>query len=89
MNVVEYRELSVVLQMVGAKLTYEQITELVHEAHEKFGVSKKILMLLLLGGCEDFREWIYGRASEMLKSDLRSEYRKTAKNAYGERLIDK
>lgn len=77
------------MQMAGATLTNEQISELVKEAHEKFGVNKDVLMLLLLSSRENFKNWIYEQASKKLKKDLRSEYRQTAKNLYGERIADK
>ena len=85
----EYQEFVVTMQMAGATLSDEQISELGEEAHEKFGINKDVFMLLLLSGREDFRNWIYEQASKKLKKDLRSEYIQTAKNLYGERLIDK
>lgn len=85
----EYQEFVMTMQMAGATLSNEQISELAAEAHEKFGIDKDAFMLLLLSGREDFRNWIYEQASEKLKKDLRSEYIQTAKNVYGERLRDK
>lgn len=85
----EYGEFLMTMQMAGATLTNEQISELGAEAQEKFGINKDIFMLLLLSGREDFRNWVYEQASRELKKDLRSEYVQTAKNCFGERLIDK
>lgn len=85
----EYQEFVMTMQMAGATLSNEQISELATEAHEKFGIDKDTFMLLLLSGREDFRNWIYEQASEKLKKDLRSEYIQTAKNVYGEQLRDR
>ena len=85
----EYKEFLITMQMAGATLTNEQISELGAEAHEKFGINKDIFMFLLLSGREDFKNWVHEQASKKLKKDLRSEYAQTAKNCFGERLIDK
>lgn len=74
----EYKEFLMTMQMAGATLTNEQISELGAEAQEKFGINKDIFMLLLLSGREDFRNWVYEQASRELKKDLRSEYVQTA-----------
>lgn len=63
----EYQEFVMTMQMAGATLSNEQISELGTEAHEKFGIDKDAFMLLLLSGREDFRNWIYEQASEKLK----------------------
>lgn len=80
------REFLATVQMAGTTLTNEQISELGSEAHEKFGVDKDAFMLLLLSGREDFKNWIYEQASEKLQKDLRSTYRQTARNMFGEPL---
>lgn len=85
----EYQEFVITMQMAGATLSNEQISELGAEAHKKFGVDKDTFMLLLLSGREDFRNWIYEQASKKIQKDLRSEYIQTAKNLYGERLVDR
>lgn len=85
----EYREFLMTMQMAGATLTNEQISELGAEAHEKFGINKDIFIFMLLSSREDFKNWVYEQASRKLKKDLRSEYAQTAKDNYGERLIDK
>ncbi len=40
-------EFLMTMQMAGATLTNEQISELGGEAHEKFGINKDIFMFLL------------------------------------------
>lgn len=83
------KELIVTAQMAGATLSDSQVLILCAEAQEKFGIDKGLFMLMLLGGSEDFKNWIYERASKMLQKDLRSEYFQTAKNSFGEPLIKK
>lgn len=73
-------EFLMTMQMAGATLTNEQISELGAEAHEKFGVNKDIFMFLLLSGREDFKSWVHEQASRKLKKDLRSAYAQTAES---------
>lgn len=82
----EYKEFIMTMQMAGATLTNEQISELGTEAHEKFGVDKDTFMFLLLAGKEEFKNWVFEEASKKINADLRSVYLQTAKNAYGEPL---
>lgn len=84
----EFREFLLTMQMAGATLTSEQISELGAEAHERFGIDKDIFMLLLLSGREDFKNWIYEQASRKLEKDLRSEYVQTAESEKRETVLN-
>ena len=76
-------EFLMTMQMAGATLTNEQISELGAEAHEKFGINKDIFMFLLLSGRDDFKKWVHEQASRKLKKDLRSAL--VAHSLYGRR----
>lgn len=81
-------EFLMTMQMAGATLTNEQISELGGEAHEKFGINKDIFMFLLLSGREDFKNWVHEQASKKLKKDLRSAYAQTAKSEKKETVLN-
>lgn len=81
-------EFLMTMQMAGATLTNEQISELGAEAHEKFGVNKDIFMFLLLSGREDFKNWVHEQASKKLKKDLRFAYEQTAESGKKETVLN-
>lgn len=58
------REFAETLREVGATLTNEQIAKLGHEAQNKFGINKDELMLLLISGKEEFKNYIFKQASK-------------------------
>ena len=69
-------EFLMTMQMAGATLTNEQISELGGEAHEKFGINKDIFMFLLLSGREDFKNWVHEQASKVCIRTDRKERKK-------------
>lgn len=81
-------EFLMTMQMAGATLTNEQISELGAEAHEKFGINKDIFMFLLLSGRDDFKKWVHEQASRKLKKDLRSAYAQTAESEKKEKVLN-
>ena len=81
-------EFLMTMQMAGATLTNEQISELGTEAHEKFGVNKDIFMFLLLSGREYFKNWVHEQACKKLKKDFRFAYVQTAERRKKETALN-
>ena len=81
-------EFLMTMQMAGATLTNEQISELGTEAHEKFGINKDIFMFLLLSGRDDFKKWVHEQASRRLKKYLPSAYAQTAESEKKEKVLN-
>lgn len=49
-------------------MTGEQISKIGEEAMVKFGVDKDTLMLLLLSGKQEFKDWIFDEASKIFNN---------------------
>lgn len=51
-------------------MTGEQISKIGEEAMVKFGVDKDTLMLLLLSGKQEFKDWIFDEASKIFNNKM-------------------
>lgn len=60
-----YKEFINALRAAGSNMTHEQINQIGIEAQEKFGINKDDLMFILISGTEEFRNWVFKRASKI------------------------
>lgn len=60
-----YEQFVKMIREAGSKMTHEQISKIGEEAKTKFGIDKDALMLLLISGTEEFKNWIFNQASNL------------------------
>jgi len=65
-----YEQFIEMIREAGSKMTKEQISKLGEEARVKFGIDKDMLMLLLISGTEEFKDWIFNQASSIYNKQV-------------------
>lgn len=63
-----YEQFIKMIREAGSMMTGEQISKIGEEAMVKFGVDKDTLMLLLLSGKQEFKDWIFDEASKIFNN---------------------